>query len=319
MTKKPGTLNKTPLSDAEVGEALEASGYPLEVQLFQELRHAGLHPSLGSRVRVTPEGQTKEIDLVAWQIEYVVLPEFEATVTLEMCIAVKRLHDPDRFVGVLGICPEERARCAVRVERVGGIPSHGYLPEVLHGGLLQVLTGVRGLAPAMLPISNAPWCVHWAIAHRRPEGPWASGQKPFWDDFDTIVRASYAKGLNSAQFGLERARLTAKPTPELLLSLPILVVDAPDLVVYDPQSKVVTRTDWLTLHQTFEVWTGEAIGCAIDVVTRTGLRAYISQVKSAASALASGVSEHLEDLTKFAIEQRASSKRSPSSSRTGGA
>lgn len=295
---------RTPLSQEEIRRAISSSGYPLEVEIYHYLVSAGLHPSIGFRTPLVDGGPTKELDLIARISANHVESGMVTSVAFRSYLAVKRLQEPSVFVGILGARPTPHDHRVLRTYYSTGTPSSGYLDGLGDGGLMQMLHGGSGPHDWMDPLLELPICVHWAVVERRNQEPWAAGDKLIWEDIDLVVRGSHYMARATAEHRVSQpAARMASPLPDIRYDYATVVIDAPTLYLYDPQTRELQSCDWLVLHRMFEVGNGELASRAVDILTRHGLARYVETMKKVVPAIAGRIFENSRALQEGARQQ----------------
>jgi hypothetical protein len=295
---KPTIDESTRMSVRHIRQALEASGYPLEVRLFAELASLRVEPGLGLLVSVSDGGPLREVDLTARLHRFgtsTVVRDGETQhrslrVERRLLIGVKKLQKPRRFVGIEGNQPNPLSRRNLRGQILGGLPSRGVSEVVARTGVEELLlqTGFGSLLDVGV---NVPTCVHWAITRwRRRE----KEMEPYADSGQDATGDRYFKDLETtclAAFALSQAVTMESLDPDRMLHAmvvsyqPVLVIDTPELYLYDPTTKKLRRTDWLTLQRGFKVPGLErAVHWMIDVLTPKAVARYIAATRTALNA-----------------------------------
>jgi len=302
MTAKPEL--KAPLTHQDIKYAINASGYPLEVELFHYLAKEGLDPILGFRTALVDGGPTKEIDLITHLGKHTVEDGLFASVAVRTYIGVRRLHAPSAFIGVVGAPPTPHEYRVTRTHFSTALPSAGYLAGLGDGGLMQLLHGGSRPNDWMDPLIEAPACVHWAVVERTKDGPWAGGDKQIWEDIDLVVRASHHMGREAAEYRVSQPHArSAFPSPDIRYDFVMLLLDTPSLYLYDPQTSALSECQWLALHRLFEVGSNQLASRVVDIVTKPGLAQYIAALKQVVPAISERLYPHLRTLQAGAAEQ----------------
>lgn len=298
MSRGENHPNASDLSVSEIKEAIEGAGYAVEVELLALMKAARFSAAIGVRHETEP-GTFQEIDLVGTLAGKVARDEQSGAaalfVRLTVLIQVKRPSGPCAFVGVLGEekpGPPQDADFAARLGLAGSIMLEDMaeegVAELVLGNGLELAPGTeraRTLAPCMEPFADLPRCVHWAIARRKQEGkdwiPWATGEKGYFDDLEGLVQAREMQKVK------ERHRRTHERVylPRLNQINLCMVLDAPELYLYDPFSKEVRAAQSFSLWKGFDTVNG-ARYAYVDVVTTAAFGDYLDRCRRATKALA---------------------------------
>ena len=115
-----------PLSDADVLEAIKASGYPFEVTLLQQFKTADIHAAISVPRPKGSNGETKEIDIVAQVSRLRNIDDTTIQVELFVFIEAKNFNPPKCFIGI-DTEPLGTAELIARGSAIGGVPSSGYI------------------------------------------------------------------------------------------------------------------------------------------------------------------------------------------------
>jgi hypothetical protein len=243
----------------------------------------------------------REIDLTASVDQILARAGRTGAIGLQSFIAAKRLHSPGRFVGVAGADLEFDAQLRLRSRRIDGVPSYG-VTLASNDRIHAVVNAQDGLASAFEPFVSAPVCVHWTIASRRKEDgkPWATGERPFWEDFDTIVRAT-VKLAESTSVMMLRHRVGH--ALEMRFMVPTMIVDTEHLLVYSPISHVLSEVDWRVLRRRFEVG-GAVVDRLVDVVSVAGVPAMIERYRSTGERVRAALERNFDQLLEIAEQHR---------------
>jgi hypothetical protein len=304
VTKSTRINPSEPLTHADIQEAIEASEYPFELELFQALTNASLNPVLGFHTRVTEGGEIREIDLLASLNENITIAPRSCDVSMRLLIAAKKLHTPQQFVGIAGEAQSAHSVGVARTYYAAGIPSQGLIHDLPDNGIMQILHGPDGFGETMSRFVDGPVCAHWAIATRKNDGkPWASGNEPVWQDFDTLVRAATLMAREYTAHRLQRGAKVS-PFPSLHFSFPMLIIDTPHLFLYHPSTKKLEPTQWLVLHRMFDVGNGDVVTRSVDIVARSGIDAMIERFRDTAPALRACMERHYQHLESIAHTQK---------------
>lgn len=268
--------DRSRLSESEIKEAIEQSGYPLEVKLFQELTEKKLAPVLGIQLQL-PNGKVKEIDLLTTSHRRVEFGGPAVEFSLRGVLGVKRIPPPDWFVGILpSVQPTPDEMLDARIQCIGGVPSKGR-PEGCgeQSELASCLLGEKRFASAMHLLTQKPACVHWALAKRDGKKLKADGSQPVWEDLETTVMASHQLATRFTRAICEmwrESKARAAVTPHLHFMMPALVLDVPHLYVYDPMNGALSRADWFVLQKMIHVGDGRVVQATIDITSRSGFK-----------------------------------------------
>jgi hypothetical protein len=277
----------SPLGDSEIQEAMELSGYPLEVEVYEELKTIGFSSALGTRFAVG-DGRFQEIDITATRAGGVYIEPMSFQLSTRLLMHAKVLQGHAAFVGVLGEAPGQIQHLAERFH-VAGLPSTYHQVQ----DITDVIIGSEEpLARAMEPLVRLPFCVHWAITRRRQDknwAPWAKREDTFSDDFDALVRARHEGWRDSSEyFGI-------RDHAYMQLQLLAFVVGAKSLHVYDPTAKTVTKASMLTVYQAVDTSDGPRFAL-VDVIARDAVKEYGKLCLDVAGRFERGVKHHAKAL-----------------------
>jgi hypothetical protein len=260
------------LSEAEVKAAIEQSGYPLEVQLFHELAEQSLNPTLGFQLQL-PNGKVKELDLLSTSHSLVRFSGPAVEFSLKGVIGVKRIVPPDWFVGILPSAqPEPVDKLNSRIQCIGGLPNNGLDEYSKQHDFSSLLLGEQHFANAMHLLTKPPICVHWAVTRRDGKKLKADGPQPIWDDIETTVAASYQLATELTREWRQHSDKRSEALPHLYFMLPTLALDVPHLFLYNPMTRELSRTGWLTLRKAIHIGDGRIVSATIDVTSRDGFK-----------------------------------------------
>ncbi|HVY32581.1 MAG TPA: hypothetical protein VHB79_38855 [Polyangiaceae bacterium] len=311
-----GIDKDTPITREQIVDALESSGYPFEVALYQQFAAAGMDPTLGQRFRVRdPERGgdglvSREIDLVARVRETTAVVDHVMSAGITPLVEAKKLQEPLRLVGIL-IPPPERNQLVAWRAKFHGCPSFGILPK--DGSHAPLFLNSPGIGDSLAPFLDAPFCAHWAVVRRKDKGPnyppFASGDTGdenvrIHDGLQTLVAATTWLEREASEH-LQSVGVAVSPVPALDSFMPTLAVHTPTLHLYDPVTRTLSDVHWFTVSKTFEV-DGEIIHRLIDVVTHAGIAALIDRCKQAGKALLELMVANHRELHELAIEVRKS-------------
>lgn len=293
MSKKPAEPPQA-LTSNEIQDAIEASGYPVEIELLRELREARVQSALGVRYEVAPR-EFKEIDVSA-HFYPAVEDEEDVDVVFTLLLEVKRLPIDTAFVGVMGHQMKGPAQLGHRLRLTGSIT----YDDVAREPDVQDLLRREGdpFHECMRPFHGLPQCAHWAIARRKKDGQgvFASGDEHYFEDFSTLVRA---REMLAAEGERDRLR-RPEPTGALLSAVVVaLVVDAPCLHLYNPMEKKLVQVPALSVFQSFDTAEGPR-HAFIDCVARGVFKDYIKRCSNAASELAKTALANRDEVLRIA-------------------
>ena len=206
----------SPLSDEEILRVLDASGYPLEIEIFEKFKKADMDPLLGLRFRTRDvaggkgDYLTREIDIKASKQVIRSSEGGLASITLGVLVDAKKLHEPKIFVGVLGDQPSQHDMRVYRC-RVGGLPAYHFADEA-DPLKTPYFIGDGGLSSALEPFCAVPFCVQWAIVGQRKSDdyPTAYHDDGFWDGMVTLVAATLHRMRSASEFLLSCGERAAK-------------------------------------------------------------------------------------------------------------
>jgi hypothetical protein len=271
-----------PPSANEIKEALEGSGYPLELRVFAELKELGMDPVFGQRVRIDESPRTKELDILASKEVMFSQPERQrsARASLRLFVQVKRFPE-GAIVGFVSEPPSESELRSLR-SRVAGLPSCGVHPADT-GAAAALLAPI---VAAFEPLNEGPFCSQWAVVRRSRSG---GAKPPFacdhedgaFEDMATLVQAGLLAAREYTTFRLTNP--DANPLPDLHFYLPTLVVSGPAFV-YDVASRDLREVDRFLLLVAIDAMGVPQRGL-IDVVSAGALRSLVARYDSVASAV----------------------------------
>jgi hypothetical protein len=323
MPPKPAPPPILPLTDPELIKVIQASGYPLEMALYEQFDKAGMDPALGLIMRTSePNGttaSTHEIDLMARVGKPKILGQLIASATVTAWIDAKQPPAPSHFVGILGVQPNQHERRANR-SIFEGCPSFQVLEREEPN--TQLFLGSGGLSEALDPLSdNAPLCVHWGIAKPDGNGVWKlsgdggqllTGVKDdrFYQSMSKLVAAVVWHERETSEFFENGVDLNMAPLPGLFVLCPTLIVDTPSLPVYDAKTQAVTHVDWFMLRWGAEI-NGRVHYRIIDIVTTAGVPAMIARYKKTEEALMAAITKHGHALAEAGRKIRIEKLRGP--------
>jgi hypothetical protein len=290
-----------PLSESEIRDGLNASGYPLEIRLLKAFSDGGMDPIIGFRVN-DGEGSSREIDILAnFTHAFGIGDGKVVNLQLRLLVEAKSLEPGAAFVGFPWQRPSDHN---LRVNRMhfGGMPSNRAVPELDRDG--DVILGPGGLSDAFDAMNAAPVCVQWAVARRTKAGSEqrtvASHDASFWEGIDGVVRSSHDMMVDHSM-----CRWPAE-AHLMLFEMPVLVVATPTLWLYDavaPQKAPLASTPSLILARTFEL-PDRTEHRLVDVVTEVGVPSFIEACRKTFEDLKARVSTHAEALVQIAKKQR---------------
>jgi hypothetical protein len=278
MAKKPHPDPPAALTHSEIQDAIEASGYPIEIELLRELREARVQSALGVRYEVAPK-EYKEIDVSA---HFYPKPEVEEIETIfTLLVQVKRPPIDSAFVGVMGSQMKGPAQLSHRLRLTGSVTDDdlGALPEV-HALLRST---EQPFYNCLQPFSSLPQCAHWAIARRKKDGTgvFASGDEHYFEDFSSLVKAREMLAIDGEKDRLRRPAPVGAFMGAVVLCL---VVDAPCLYIYNPVTKLLGKMPALSIFQSFDTENGPR-NAFIDCVSRDVFKEHIERCSATADAL----------------------------------
>lgn len=310
---EPGIDASTPLDENDIKAALEASGYPVEMKLAQLLAASGWSPVQGHLCKVADDDSRREIDLLASRSRHLRGALVDGTYesvdySIRLMMGVKKLHQPSWFVGILGEQLDRMNRRNLRIQALGGLPSHAVIRAVDTSLLPSMLITDDQLGCAFDFDEGVPLCSHYAIARRKAKTfePWADGgsDEPgkgerYYDDIRTTSLARFFEARDWAAF-----LLTRRPKNMAYLSVhqPVLVIETPRLYVYEPITGTLRPTDRLALRTMFEAVRGlPPVPGIVDVMTPAGVHGYLEDVARCQDAAAEKVDVSL--FNRMATEQ----------------
>jgi hypothetical protein len=310
---KGGTkdLSRAPLSEEEIKGAIEASGYPLEVVVWKEFLEAKFNADLGVRMQVREASTgtfTADVDVVAslsLSVARAADGEEEAAtrtsqvrwikslgrVEVGALVQCKKLHKPRRFAGIVPVTQPSPSQQRAYRARIGGVPHFGVFDEQpVSYGKFFLQSSEFGAA---LDVLQSPVvCVHSALVSRDGKhNPKADRDHGVWSDLETLALAE-----DHAARELTLTILEAKDTvalPAMRLLVPVLVLDTPTLVVYNPLATSLSQFDRFTLRHASEI-RGKAASRYIEVTTLAALPSLIEQLRKVAEGMAAELDTALE-------------------------
>jgi hypothetical protein len=314
MPKPEQVSAATPITESDVRAAIEAAGYPLEVKLFHEFAVNEMDPVLGHRMRVrddTGSGDptSREIDLLASVRTSIVGDGQVSAFNVTAVIDAKLLHEPARFVAVVGDQPSEHERRVAR-SYFFGRPSFRVLLQD-EGSYSDCFIGEAGVADALDPLSAGTFCVHWAIVKREQKNQfeaWAKHDEGFQDAIKTVVEAAVWNERSFSQFSLGLGD-NATPVPDLRIYCPTIIVGTPTLYMYDVKDGSISQTDWLMLRMNFDVG-GHVVNRVVDIVATGGVPGMIARYKAAKELGKATLAQHGNSLRAVVWAQRRRERKS---------
>lgn len=157
MTTRGGNrvVKSGPLTQQQLRDLIEKSGYPLELRLFHSFKSARMDPVLGARI-VADEDHSIEVDVLAsLGCTKKLAEDAIGSVRLTAIMDAKLLHPPKVIVGFLGDRPSDRELNLLRARCAG-------TPEFVDGRVPPFIDAPGGLAEALSGLNAGPVCVHWA-------------------------------------------------------------------------------------------------------------------------------------------------------------
>ena len=273
-----------PPNDADVIDALEKAGFPLELRIFRAFEQEGFDPVMPFRSRIDSERRTKEIDVLGalnHPGSFVEAGEVLASrIALKVFVQAKRLHDQV----VVGLRGPVRDDYGLRVARshVAGLPSWG--TGVGRDLAQNLVIGQGGFVEAFAPLTEAPQCVHWSTVRLLNKDGWhyrAEHEAGFAEDLQTLIGAMIWQEREWSTYLLDNvATGNIKLTINCMFLQPLMVVDAP-ICVFDSVAggNRLVPVDWLTVHVGDDI-DGEVVHRSVDVVSEAGLGAMIQRYRS---------------------------------------
>jgi hypothetical protein len=302
---------------------IQASGYPLEMALYDQFEQAGMDPSLGLIMRLRDPGgdatSTHEIDLTARVGHNNTSGQFLAHAGATAWIDAKQLHEPARLVGILGVQPTQHERRANR-SIYEGCPSFQVLDRQEPNTTLFL--GAGGFSEALDPLSDAPLCVHWGIAKPDANGQnWKLGgdggalppgvrDDRFYQSMSKLVAAVVWHERDTSEFFENGVDQNMSPMPSLAINCPTLIVDTPSLPLYEVKAQSIKHVDWFMLRWGAEI-NGKIHYRVIDIVTTAGVPAMIARYKKTAEALKEALTKHQHAFRAAGMNVRSESRRGP--------
>lgn len=322
MAKQQPAPPLPPLSDTDLIQVIQGSGYPLEVSLYEQAEQAGMDPSIGLLMRLRdPEGEiasTHEIDLMARVGFHETFGDMPAHAGVNAWIDAKQLHEPGRFIGILGVQPNQHER---RVSRsfYTGCPSFRVLQRVEPNIGLFLSDG--GVSEALDALSTAPLCVHWGVAKPDGQGTWKlsgdGGPLPpnvkddrFYQSMSKLVAAVVWHERDASEFFENGTDVNLSPLPSLAVQCPTLIIETPSLPLYDAKAKSLTHVDWFMLRWGAEI-NGNIHCRIIDIVTVKGVPEMIARYKKTEQALREAFPKHARALRDAGVKIRKASLLGP--------
>jgi hypothetical protein len=284
------TAQDDPIDKHQVALAIQKSGYPFEVELFQMFEAGGMEPVVGRRMRVEEAGAEggsfKDIDLDVRFTSDNLDPSDGAPIPVltgaNVLVQAKVLHAPARLAGIVGHRPSREEEVRERAH-FAGVPAGGrgtLQDAVPQGGLLF---GDHGLAECLDPLLDAPYCVHLAVVRRvkaHDFEPRAQRDPEYHDDLQSLVGARY---FWSREFSLGLLEESDFPPTIRQIHL-LLVADTPEIFTYNPITRQLVDVQRLCLRQSFTI-ADVPQSAVIDIVTKSGALAMIAAYKESAVKL----------------------------------
>ena len=300
-------------SDDDTRQALEKSGYPLEVKLFKRLQDRNFDPTIGHRFTVAET--SIEIDLLARKSTQSHTDDTGDTprttrAQLLAMMEVKNLPTDIRMVGVRSTeGPSQMANRGIRA-KMEGFPSWHAHRDVPDGRntLTQLLVADGGLGDAFDRL-DAPLCVHWAKVYFKREGnnflPWACGDDNWREQLVRLVQVSESILRNHTQHQLEFQLTHGNSLLWVTFHVLALVVQTPHaLGLYDPDTGELSAHDWITYRRVFDVGRGELTTRVVDIVTADkGLDLLLDAIEGVATAMDARLGREVRTLAEAADAQ----------------
>jgi hypothetical protein len=313
MGKKEAEERRKPISDTELTAALEASGFPLELKLFHQFAAAGMDPVLGHRLRVREPVEGKpsshEVDLMARVDASLPGIEYSPHAAAIALIDAKKLHDPARFVGIVGEAPTLIERRVMR-SFFFGCPSFRVTTgrQEAYGHLF---IGDGGFSESLDLLTGGPVCAHWTIVKRekdedggypaRTNGD-GKEQNRYYQAMHTLVSMAVWNERESSEHSAG-LRPDTRPLPQIMVYCPTLIVDTPSLCMYDPKTGQLEQVDRLMIRMMYDV--DNAVHSRIvDVVSTGGVAAMIERYKATGDLMRLGLARQGGALNAIAREIR---------------
>jgi hypothetical protein len=309
MAKGNGDPKLGPLTHDEIKNALEKSGYPFELKLFDAFCKAGMTPALGarfhSRASKEDEASSHEIDIIARVDTHQVGFGQHSRASALALIDAKKLHEPSCLVGLLGVQPTQHERRVMR-SFFYGCPSFRVMTgrQEDYGHLF---IGQEGVSESLDPLSAGPLCAHWARVRREPNGNIKAGgdgpeQDGYWQTIRTLVEVALWNERQSSEHA-HSLGVDVGPLPELNVYCPTLIVETPTLYLYQPLTGELTETNWFMLNVSLEV-AGSIHNRVVDVVSASGVSEMIERYKETGIRFDAALSKHSAELRRIAIALR---------------
>lgn len=293
---QPKNKPSGPVTDAELVQIITASGFPLEFRLFHKLTDEGMDPIYGHRFSVGDE--TKEVDLLASVGEFVTQNERIIDIRLSSLMAAKKLHAPACVVGFLGEQPTTSEYRLGRV-RIAGLPSFNI--GFGGGSTPPYVSEPGGFAEAIDPMCDVPVCVQWGSVTEKSNRRELDHPAPIFEDFEILVSASI-----NLERELTEVMLSSDSGYRQVIYVPVLILDTPDLILYDVKQNQLSRVGWFVLKLNLE-FEGRMVSRYIDVITETHFPKYIEKLKEAHARLRTVIGREFSNIVMLGYAERKAS------------
>lgn len=287
------------LSDAEVLNALKASGFPLEIRLLEAFSKGGMNPSIGLRV-AKDDGTSREIDIVASLSRTIDLGSKRTlALTLRLLVEAKSMPSASAWVGFPWTRPTPNELRKARIQ-FGGRPSCG-IAATIEGE--ETVSDLPGVAEAFDSMNAPPVCVQWAVVRhikkQADDKPFADHEDSHWKGIDGVVRSCATL---AAQ---ETSRLLWTGEHALTVNIPVLAVGTPQIRLVDARSSELPATSCspaIILHSTFDLG-ADIDQRTVDVVSESGIPDLIQRCERTMDALAEALARNADRVVEIARSQ----------------
>lgn len=305
MNKKDPKDRAEPFTESEIVNAIQYSGFPLEIRLLEAFHHAGFDPTIGMRFVPGKKGtQSAEIDLMARC--GAILADSKGLIYLTALIEAKQLSQRVNFVGFKWKQPDAHELRSMRI-RFSGLPTCQVLPKGPNGGdLVQLMLGGSDpIAKALDPLNEPTVCPHWAYVRDAKDHIEVRKEADQRESFAKLVRTTTWLEQVNAKF-LVNHPVNPEQPPQLLMQIlsPTIVLATPHLYLYDPLAKTLDRTQSLVIQEMHE-FRGAVHARYIDVITEDALPVFLERYRRVVKGLQSACDKNIHRLVELAKEQQA--------------
>jgi hypothetical protein len=288
--KKPDMTTRQ-LDENQIREALEKSGYPLEIRLRKVFAEAGLNPKLGSLRATDAAGEElHEIDLTLERVHDVKMIGTTADVGIHAFVAAKKLPEGSALVGI--VADDERLLEPVQRPSFAGDPAWPRPNSWSGSGRGALFTGTQGLVNALHGFFHAPICAIQTRVTMNENGSKvsAAGDAVYFKALSDTVRAIHFRDLRFT------ASMRRGGGVHIRYFHPALVVETNHLYVYSVHDRSLKSVPRFILVQEFDAKDGSAILRPIEIVRADGAQEFADRLHAAAEAFAERTTAHLPHL-----------------------